>query len=76
MVRKKPAAKSASVSTVGQAEKMLSVRLPEDRHKALKVACVSEGVSIRSVLMALISEVEADSKISRELFQAAASSGD
>ena len=72
MARQKPIAQEARAKDSEGAEKMLSVRIPEDRHTTFKLACVAQGVSIRSVLMALIDEVEADSEISRALLQAAA----
>ena len=55
-------------------EKTLSVRIPEAKHRALKSACVAEGVSIRSVLLAAISELETDSPTAKNLLRAAAAS--
>jgi predicted DNA binding CopG/RHH family protein len=34
--------------------KMLTVRIPEELHKALKVKCAAEGVDIQSVVTKLI----------------------
>lgn len=54
-------------------QKMLSVRIPVDRHKALKSSCVGNGVSIRSVILAAISEIESGSAAGRALLISAAS---
>ena len=54
-----------------ETQKMLSVRLPADRHKLLKRAALDNDVPIRSLLLALIDEIEAGSDASRALIQAA-----
>ena len=56
-------------------EKTLSVRIPETRHRLLKTRCVSEGVSIRSVLLAMVEELEADTEVSKTLLDRASALG-
>jgi predicted DNA binding CopG/RHH family protein len=34
--------------------KMLTVRIPEELHKALKIKCVSEGLDMQAVVTKLI----------------------
>ena len=52
-------------------EKTLSVRIPDEKHRALKARCVIEGVSIRAVLLAVINELESDSPTGRKIMAAA-----
>jgi predicted DNA binding CopG/RHH family protein len=42
--------------------KMLTVRIPEELHKALKVKCASEGIDIQSVITKLIEGYVKESK--------------
>ena len=52
-------------------EKTLSVRMPDEKHRALKARCVMEGISIRSVLLAVIGELENDTPAAKKLIKAA-----
>ena len=52
-------------------EKTLSIRIPEEKHRALKGRCVAEGVSIRAVLLAVIKELEDDTPAGKRLLAAA-----
>ena len=54
-------------------EKTLSVRIPDEKHRALKARCVIEGVPIRSVLLAVIKELENDTPTGRKIMAEAAS---
>ena len=36
-------------------EKTLSIRIPDEKHRALKARCALDGVPIRSVLLAMLS---------------------
>ena len=72
---KRRAAKANSGAAVAEPtedQKVLSVRIPAQRHKTLKAAAVDNSVSIRSIFLAVISEIEADSSIGRALLEAAA----
>jgi hypothetical protein len=42
--------------------KMLTVRIPEELHKALKIKCATEGVDIQSVVTKLIEGYVKESK--------------
>jgi predicted DNA binding CopG/RHH family protein len=42
--------------------KMLTIRIPEDLHKAFKIKCVSEGVDMGSVITKLIESYVKESK--------------
>ena len=42
--------------------KMLTIRIPEELHKAFKLKCVSEGVDMGSVITKLIEEYVKESK--------------
>lgn len=52
-------------------EKTLSVRIPDDKHRALKARCVIEGISIRSLLLAVITELEKDTPTGKKLIKRA-----
>ena len=52
-------------------EKTLSIRIPEEKHRALKGRCVMEGVSLRAVLLAVIGELENDTPTAKKLIKAA-----
>lgn len=56
-------------------EKTLSVRLPKEKHKSLKYRCAVEGITIRSVILAVITELEKDSPSARKILAAAAEQG-
>ena len=43
--------------------KMLTVRIPEELHRALKVKCASEGLDMQSVLTKLIEGYVKGSKV-------------
>ena len=53
-------------------EKTLSVRIPDERHRALKARCVIEGISMRTLLLAVITELENDTPAGKQLIQTAA----
>lgn len=53
-------------------EKTLSVRIPDEKHRTLKARCVLDGVPIRSVLLAMITELENDTATGRKLMKSAA----
>ena len=53
-------------------EKTLSVRIPDAKHRALKARCVIEGIPIRSLLLAVIDELENDTTTGKKLIKAAA----
>ena len=57
-------------------EKTLSIRIPEEKHRALKGRCVAEGVTLRSVLLAVIGELENDSPTGRKIIAAASAADD
>ena len=57
-------------------EKTLSIRIPEEKHRALKGRCVMEGVSLRSVLLAVIAELENDTPTGRKIMAAATAADD
>ena len=57
-------------------EKTLSIRIPEEKHRALKSRCVAEGVSIRAVLLAVIGELENDTPTGRKIMAAAETADD
>ena len=57
-------------------EKTLSVRIPDEKHRALKSRCVAEGVSIRAVLLAVIGELENDTPTGRKIMAAAETADD
>jgi predicted HicB family RNase H-like nuclease len=42
--------------------KMLTLRLPEELHKALKIKCVIEGVEMNTIVTKLIEEYVKESK--------------
>jgi predicted HicB family RNase H-like nuclease len=42
--------------------KMLTIRVPEEIHKAFKLKCVSEGVDMGSVIAKLMEEYVKESK--------------
>jgi len=42
--------------------KMLTVRIPEELHKALKLRCVSEGLDMQAVVTKLIEKYVKESK--------------
>ena len=42
--------------------KMLTIRIPEELHKAFKLKCVSDGVDMASVLIQLIESYLKESK--------------
>jgi predicted DNA binding CopG/RHH family protein len=42
--------------------KMLTIRIPEELHKAFKLKCVSEGVDMGSVITKLIEQHMKESK--------------
>ena len=42
--------------------KMLTVRIPEELHKALKLRCVSEGLDMQAVVTKLIENYVKESK--------------
>jgi len=46
--------------------KMLTVRIPEELHKAFKLKCVSEGVDMGSVIAQLIESYVKESKPKRQ----------
>ena len=56
-------------------EKTLSIRIPEEKHRALKGRCVAEGISLRSVLLAVIDELENDTPTAKKLIKAATDLG-
>ena len=72
-----PGGKNLTMEKVDQkqspshAEKTLSVRIPEEKHRALKGRCVAEGVTIRAVLLALISELEDESPTATRIIDGA-----
>ena len=65
-------AKDAQPKPPSLAEKTLSIRIPDEKHRALKARCVIEGIPIRSLLLAVIEEVENDSATAKRLIKAAA----
>ena len=52
-------------------EKTLSIRIPDEKHRALKARCVIDGTPIRSLLLAVIAELENDTATGRKLMKAA-----
>lgn len=54
-------AEDAKPTPPSLAEKTLSVRIPDDKHKALKTHCVAEDISLRALVLAAIEEIESDS---------------
>lgn len=64
-------AKTGKPTPPSLTQKTLSIRIPEDKHRALKGRCVSEGTSLRSVLMAVIAELENDTPTGRKIMAAA-----
>ena len=52
-------------------EKTLSIRIPDEKHRTLKSRCVIEGIPIRSLMLAVIAEIEADTKTGKKLIKAA-----
>ena len=71
MAKDKPAKQSPSLT-----EKTLSIRIPEEKHRALKGRCVAEGVTLRAVLLAVIGELENDTPTGRKVMASAAATGD
>lgn len=63
-------------SAPAETQKMLSVRLPADRHKLLKRAALDNDIPIRSLLLAMIDEIEADSIAGRALIHSAIAAED
>lgn len=63
--------KSSKPKPPSLTEKTLSVRIPDDRHRALKARCVIEGVSMRAVLLAAIHELENGTPTGKKLLKAA-----
>lgn len=57
-------------------EKTLSIRIPEEKHRALKGRCVAEGVTLRAVLLAVIGELENDTRTGRKIMAAAETADD
>ena len=57
-------------------EKTLSIRIPEEKHRALKGRCVAEGVTLRAVLLAVISELENDTPTGRKIIALASKKED
>ena len=47
---------------LSQHMKMLTIRIPEELHKAFKLKCVSEGVDMGGVIAKLIEEYVRESK--------------
>lgn len=58
------------------AEKTLSIRIPDEKHRALKARCVIEGITLRSLLLATIDEVENDTATGKKLIKAASDLSD
>ena len=52
-------------------EKTLSIRIPEEKHRTLKGRCVMEGVSLRSVLLAVIDELENETPTVKKILDSA-----
>ena len=48
-------------------EKTLSVRIPDEKHKALKTHCVTEDISLRGLILAAIEEIESGSRAGQAL---------
>ena len=57
-------------------EKTLSIRIPEEKHRALKGRCVADGVTLRAVLLAVITELENDTPTGRKIMAAAEAADD
>ena len=57
-------------------EKTPSIRIPQEKHRALNGRCVAEGVTIRSVVLALINELEIDTPTAKKLMASSADSED
>ena len=57
-------------------EKTLSIRIPEEKHRALKGRCVADGVTLRAVLLAVIGELENDTPTGRKIMAAAETADD
>ena len=69
----KSAAKSEpAFKAPAETQKMMSVRLPVDRHRILKTACASKGIPIRSLFLAVIAEIDSESDAGQALLEAAA----
>lgn len=52
-------------------ETSLSVRIPDDKHRQLKARCVLAGIPMRSLILAVINEIEEDSKHGKALMKRA-----
>ncbi len=76
MATKNRAAAMAKASTTqadtpfaptSEKQKSLSIGIPPDRHRLLKAAAADAGVTIRSVLLRMIDEIEAETDLGQKL---------